>query len=49
MRERDRQRDRERETEKERGIDDRTCNLSMCLNWSLNLQPFGEVDDTPTN
>ena len=45
--------------EKERNIDwvpsicgpsrDWIHNLGMCPDWELNLQPFGEIYDTPTN
>ena len=28
---------------------DQTCNLGMCPDWELNLQPFGVWDNNPTN
>ena len=47
--------DNEREKERkerergERGRENWTHNLGTCPDWSLNPQPFGEQDDTPTN
>ena len=28
---------------------DQTHNLGMCSDWESNPQPFGVLDDTPTN
>ena len=28
---------------------DGTCNLGMCPDWELNLQPFGVQNNAPTN